>query len=187
MIVAVLAGQATVGPRVVVVGTSGTGKTHFAARLAAKLHVPHVELDQLHWGADWTPRLPEVFERAAREATSGERWVVDGNYSAVRDVIWPAATDIVWLNFSRPVVFSRVVRRTVGRIVTRQALWAGNRESFRMTFLSRDSILLWSFTTYSKNRIKFARLRASPQYGHLGWHELRTPRQAASFLDLARN
>lgn len=175
------------GPRVVVVGTSGTGKTQFAANLAAALDAPHVELDQLHWGPNWTPRAPEVFERATRDATSGGRWVVDGNYSAVRDAVWPAATDIVWLNFSRPVVFSRVIRRTVARIVGREQLWAGNRESFRMTFLSRESILLWSFTTYGKNQTKFSRLRASPEYAHLCWHELCTPRQAASFLDQVRS
>src|SRR5262249_18611627 len=42
--------------RVVVIGTSGAGKTTFAGRLASRLGTAHIELDALHWGHDWTPR-----------------------------------------------------------------------------------------------------------------------------------
>ena len=168
--------------RYVVVGTSGAGKSTFARKLSAAIGGPYVELDDLHWDYNWTPRPRDRFERAVREATAGDRWVVDGNYSAVRDAFWPNATHVVWLNFSRPVVFSRVIWRTLQRALTRKQLWAGNRESFAKAFLSRDSILIWSFTTYRKNRIKYARLRASPEYLHLQWHDLRTPWQARAFL-----
>src|SRR5687767_11571867 len=111
--------------RWVVVGTSGSGKSTFARSLAQAIEAPYVELDHLHWAPQWTPRPREEFESAVLAATSGERWVVDGNYSYVQPKFWPLATHIVWLNFSRTVVFPRVIRRTLKRIVTRQALWAG--------------------------------------------------------------
>lgn len=168
--------------RYVVIGTSGAGKTTFARTLAARLAVPHVELDALHWDAGWTPcPTPEFRERVAH-AIVGERWVADGNYSAVRDILWPRATHVVWLDFRRTVVFPRVIRRTLWRAVTRERMWAGNRESLRMSFLSRQSILLWSFTTFRRNRVKFSRLRQDPAYGHLAWRDLRTPGEARAFL-----
>ena len=47
--------------RVVVVGTSVSGKTTLARSLAGKLGVPHVELDSLYWEADWRTASPDVF------------------------------------------------------------------------------------------------------------------------------
>jgi len=168
--------------RYVVVGTSGSGKSVFARALAAVLQSPYVELDNLHWGSNWTPRPLAEFEQSVREATSGERWVVDGNYSAVRHAFWPSATHVLWLNFSRTVVFSRVIHRTLKRALTRERLWAGNRESLAKAVLSKESILLWSFTTYGKNKVKYERLRASPEYASLQWHEFQSPWQARAFL-----
>ena len=168
--------------RVVVVGTSGSGKTSFARGLATSRSLPHIELDSLHWAENWTPRPTEEFVERVASATSGSEWVVDGNYSAIRPILWLRATDIVWLNYGRMTVFSRVVRRTLFRVFTRQKLWAGNRETFQTTFLSTDSVLLWSLTTFGKNQIKYAQLRASNQFPHLRWHEFRHPQQAQNFL-----
>ena len=168
--------------RCVVVGTSGSGKSTFARELASKARLHYVELDRLHWGSNWTPRPALEFQQSVQRETEGERWVVDGNYSAVREAFWPRATHVVWLNFSRTIVFSRIIRRTFKRAITQEELWHGNRESLRKALLSKQSILLWSFTTYAKNQVKYARLRASPEYADLHWQELRTPWQANTFI-----
>ncbi|WP_423226670.1 AAA family ATPase, partial [Candidatus Amarolinea aalborgensis] len=47
--------------RIVVVGTSGSGKTTLARRLALALGIPHIELDALHWEANWQEAPVEVF------------------------------------------------------------------------------------------------------------------------------
>ncbi len=39
----------TLGQRIVVVGTTGSGKTTLAAQLALIAGCPHIELDALHW------------------------------------------------------------------------------------------------------------------------------------------
>ena len=171
--------------RCVVIGTSGSGKTSFARALAKARGVSHIELDSLHWAENWTERSTEDFIAGVEAASAGSDWVADGNYSAIRHVLWPRATDIVWLNYGRATVFSRILRRTLVRMVTQQELWAGNRESFRKTFLSRDSVLLWSFTTFGKNRVKYATLRSSGDFPHLRWHEFQHPRQAAEFVRAA--
>ena len=105
--------------RFVVVGTTGAGKSTFARKLASIIGGDHVELDALHWDADWTPRTRSEFEARVAAHTTGERWVADGNYSVVRNLVWTRATDIVWLDFSRTVVFSRVIRRTLRRATLR--------------------------------------------------------------------
>lgn len=74
--------------RIVVVGTTGSGKSTLARTLAQRLNVPHVELDALHWEPNWRQAAPPVFRERTAHALAGEGWVVDGNYSVVRDLTW---------------------------------------------------------------------------------------------------
>ncbi len=168
--------------RYLVVGTSGAGKSTFAEKLAAAMQCPYIELDAHYWGQDWQAVPPEHFKRSIVEATQGEQWVADGNYSAVRDVLWSRATHVVWLNYGRFTVFSRLLWRTLSRGLMRTRLSHGNRESLRMAFLSKDSILLWSLSTYSTNRSKFAALRARGEFTHLQWTEITEPSQVREFF-----
>lgn len=168
--------------RYIVVGTSGAGKSTFAQALAHRIDCPYIELDRLYWGENWQAVPHSQFENAVRDATAGEFWVADGNYSAVRDLLWSRATHIIWLNFGRTTVFPRVVWRTISRGILRTRLSHGNRESLRMAFFSRDSILLWAYTTFSKNREKFSQLREDPHYTHLQWNEFKQSAHAKAFL-----
>lgn len=168
--------------RYVVVGTSGSGKTTLAQELAQMLNAPHVELDALHWSENWTPNPTKAFIDSVALATQGPQWVVDGNYSVIRPLVWARASHIVWLNYGRSVVFPRILWRTAKRLLLREPLWHGNRESFRKALFSHQSILLWSFSTFPKNRIKFSALRNDPALSHLVWVELKSPREARQFL-----
>jgi adenylate kinase family enzyme len=168
--------------RVVVIGTSCSGKTTFAADLAEKLRCGHIELDQLYWLPDWRGRPKEEFRSLVSEVTLQDRWVVDGNYSVVRDITWLRATAIIWLDYSFPVVFGRALWRSIRRLITREELFAGNRESFTKTFLSRDSILLWVLTTYHRRRRDYPVLFKAPKHAHLATYRLRTPVEGSRLL-----
>jgi adenylate kinase family enzyme len=141
--------------RVAVIGTSCSGKSTLAAALAAELDAPHIELDAHYWGPNWTPIDGAQFRQRIDEQTSQPRWVCDGNYSVIRDLVWRRADTIVWLNYSFPVVFGRALRRTISRCITRSTIFSGNRESFRMSFLSRDSILLWVVRTHHAHQREY--------------------------------
>jgi adenylate kinase family enzyme len=168
--------------RIAVVGTSGSGKTTIAQRLALRLGIPHVELDAIHWGPNWTPTPREIFRKRVEKALSGPRWTTDGNYSAVRDIVWSRADTIVWLDYSLPLVLWRVITRTIRRTATREELWSGNQETFAASFLSRDSIILWSLQTYHRRRRDYPILFGQPEYAHLGIVRLRSPRVASHWL-----
>jgi len=173
--------------RVVVVGSSCAGKSTFAQALAALRACPLIELDEPYWAPDWTPKPQAEFLRRVAEAAAGERWVAAGNYGLARDALWSRATTIVWLNFGLPRVFWRGLRRTVARVVSGQALFHGNRESFRRSFLSRDSILWWILSTFHRRQREFEALRGGGAFAHLQWHEARTPREADAILRRLRD
>lgn len=170
--------------RVVVVGTSASGKTTFARQLAEIIGAPHVELDALHWGPDWTVRAD--FPERTRDAAAERAWVVDGNYEVVRDVLWSRATAIVWLNFSFRVTFTRAVRRTARRIITGEQLWWGNRETLRNAVFARDAIPWWVIRTHRKRRREMPALMQQREYAHIEFIALNTPSAAAAFLAATR-
>lgn len=177
------AGASGIGQRINVVGTTGCGKTTFACALAERLGIPHVEIDALFWKPNWEQKLDEEFLPLVDEATRAESWVFDGNYSRTRPITWPRAETIVWLDYSFVRVFARLLRRTIHRALSKEELWEGCRESFRVSFLSRDSILLWCLKTYWRRRRNYPMLMATAEYAHLQFVRLRTPREARRWLD----
>jgi adenylate kinase family enzyme len=168
--------------RISVVGTSGSGKTAFAARLAGILRVPHVELDALHWEADWVEAPVEVFRSRVREAVNEDRWVVDGNYSKeARDLVWARADTVVWLNYSLPVILTRLTRRTFRRLVFGEECCNGNRERLSRAF-SRDSIILWALQTYQRRRAEYPPLLSALEQRGVRTIKFHSPKEADRWL-----
>jgi len=167
--------------RVVVIGTSCAGKTAFARSLACALSFPHVELDALYWQPNWIPRPSEEFRALTAQVLSEDRWVTDGNYGVVRNLVWSRATTVIWLNYGFPTVLWRAVTRTLRRVRTREELFSGNRESLRMAFFSRDSIL-WVLTTFHWRRKQYRVLFDTATFPQLVYVELRNSTEAENFL-----
>jgi adenylate kinase family enzyme len=168
--------------RIVVVGSSGAGKTTWARELARARGCRHVELDELFWGPGWRPKPREEFRRLVADVAAGDDWVIDGNYTTARDLLWPRAQVVVWLNLGFARVFARSLRRTLARIATREVLWHGNRESFARTFFTRESILWWVIKTHGLKRRQFDASRRGGEHAHLAWLEVRSPAQACQCL-----
>ena len=168
--------------RVVVIGSSGVGKSSLARALAERLACPFVELDELFWGPGWTPKPEQEFVSLVRSAASADRWVASGNYSSARPELWSRATAIVWLDFSLAQALRRLLPRTARRIWHREVLWHGNRESLVRTLFTRQSIVWWLITTHNERRRSFSALRDGKEFPHLRWFAFSHPAQAASFL-----
>jgi adenylate kinase family enzyme len=171
------------GRRILVVGTSGSGKTTLARELGRRLQIPHYELDALHWGPNWHSPPREEMRRRVAEVAAREAWVIDGNYSSVQDLLLARAEMLVWLDYSLPVIMGRLLSRTIRRSVTREDLWAGNRESLKKAFFSRESILLWALQTYGRRRRQYTAMMADPDYAHLTFIHLRSPREARAWFE----
>lgn len=174
--------------RVRVLGNSGSGKTYLSTRIAAILDLPHLELDALQHRADWEPAPRDEFRAgvAAFVATSEEThagWVVDGNYLDATDGLLDAADTHVWLDYSRWLVMSRVVRRTLWRMAVRRELWNGNRERWRNLFNPdyRENIVLWTWTQHDTYRRSYGQL--SQRSSTTRWIRLRTVAQTRRWLE----
>lgn len=171
--------------RVSVVGNSGSGKTTVAAAVAARLGVPHVELDAImHYRPEWEDRPVEEFRALVAGVVAGEAWVVDGNYQVVSETVWAVADTVVWIDLPRRTVMRQVIGRTARRIGRRTELWGGNREDWRSA-LSWDparSIIRWSWTQHSVYRKRYRAAMSDPGFGHLTFVRLRSRSAVEAWL-----
>ena len=172
----------TLPKRINVIGTSGSGKTTVARAVADVLGLTHIELDALHWQENWTETPWDEMRVAIEEATREGEWIVDGNYSRLRDIVWTRCDTVIWLDYSFPRVFSQLIGRTVRRIVDRKVLWNGNREEWRSAVFSRDSILLWAIQTHWRRKRANPIVLARPEAAHLQVVRLRSRRQTRQWL-----
>ncbi len=171
------------GRRVVVIGTSGSGKTTMARRLGERLGVPHIELDYLHWGPNWTEQPDEIMREGVLQALDGrDGWTVCGNYGQVRDIIWARADTVVWLDYSLPLMLWRLTRRTFGRAVLNEEIWHGNKENLHTHLFTKDSLYWWVLTTYKRRRKQIPEWFRDPSHAHMKKIRLRSARDANNWL-----
>ena len=152
--------------------------------MAEALGSPHVELDSIYHQRGWTPLSDEEFRARVGDATAQERWVVDGNYSVVHEVVWSNADTVVWFDLPYTTVMSRTIRRTVRRTLTRQELWNGNREplSNLWPFNPEKSIIAWTATRHGVYRRRYSEAERDQRWAHLRFVRLRSQAEADGFL-----
>lgn len=171
-----------------VIGTSGSGKSTFSQQLADRLAIPYVQMDALFWGPNWYQSSDDELFPKVQQALNQDTWVLDGNYTRTIPIKWARVDCVIWLDYA----FLRTVRQAVGRAVSRSIsgheLWegTGNRETFRKSFMSKDSIVLYTMQSHAKTRQRIRALMADPQHAGIRFVRLTSPKAANAFLDALR-
>ena len=175
--------------RILILGRTGSGKTTLARELAATIAVPHVELDSLFFGPGFTTApLPRLRERTTA-AVAAPRWVTDGNKRAVRDLVWPRADTIVWLDYPVAVSLWRLAERAVRRTSTLKAetgggessSGAGGRGLLPQLLLAAKGVIT-ALRSHRGQRREYPVLFAQPENAHLAVVRLRSPRATRRWL-----
>ncbi|MGN6576812.1 MAG: hypothetical protein ACTHKG_14115, partial [Nocardioides sp.] len=175
--------------RVLVLGRTGSGKTTLARELAGALGVPHTELDALYFGPGFEKAPLPVLRDRTREAVAGGRWVTDGNKSAVRDIVWPRADTVVWLDYPLVVSLWRLGRRALWRTSVLRAEASGGADgsggssgSLPRQLVAAASGVLVALRSHAGQRRRYPRMFAQPEHRHLAVVRLRSPRATRRWL-----
>lgn len=171
--------------RAAVIGSSGAGKTTFAATLARRLGVRHINLDAITWQPGWVALHetdPDEFLRRCEDAMAADSWVSCGNYVR-RPRLLARVTDMIWLDYSRSLIMTQVIRRSFARAVSGEELWpgTGNREDFRR-WLEKVHPIRWAWDTYDRRKAQYEALFADPDLAKVEKHRLRHPGEAEALL-----
>ena len=170
--------------RILILGRTGSGKTRLARDLAAALGVPHVELDSLYFGPDFSRAPLPLLRERTKAAIAGDRWVTDGNKRAVRDLVWPRADTIIWLDYPMHVSLWRLARRARARTValSAQAAQTGRRIGLPRQMLAAARGVLTALRSHRGQRREYPRMFAQPSNAHLAVARLRSPRATREWL-----
>eukprot|EP00823_Brevimastigomonas_motovehiculus_P007066 TRINITY_DN6072_c0_g1_i1.p1 TRINITY_DN6072_c0_g1~~TRINITY_DN6072_c0_g1_i1.p1 ORF type:complete len:177 (-),score=22.82 TRINITY_DN6072_c0_g1_i1:62-571(-) len=143
-------------------------------------------MDALYWNPHWQAAPTDIFrERIQNTLNKSEnKWVIAGNYTRMRDLSWPSAQAIVWLDYSFYRLFCQLTRRTFLRWWRGELLWGTNHESFFRHFKlwSKDSLYYWLVKTYPIKRREYTHLLQLPENQHLKVYRFHTLEQTQAWL-----
>ena len=166
--------------RILVGGITGVGKTTFARSLSRRLGLPYHDMDAMYHGPNWQPI--SSFDADVAQIVATPRWIFDSDgYRSVRDLMWGRADAVIWLDFSRTVVMSRVLRRSALRALGHEPIFNGNVETFR-DWLDPEHPVQWAWTQYAHRRQAMLRRFADPSYAQVRRICIRKPQAADEWL-----
>lgn len=143
--------------RILILGPSGAGKSMLARQIGERLGLPVVHLDAINWNPGWVQTETAQFRERVAEAASGDRWVMDGNYTAHLDLRLPRAEAVIWLDLPRHVYFPRAVWRSIRNYgQSRDDVGPGCPERFDLSFF-KD----WVWTYPTRSRARHAQIMAN--------------------------
>ena len=123
---------ADLGERICILGPSNSGKSTLANAIALKCGLEPIHLDRLFHlpGSNWQPRPLDAFIALHDAALTGERWVIEGNYTRCLPQRLRRATGLILLDVATTTSMIRYLRRTLFERERAGAL-EGGRDSLK--------------------------------------------------------
>jgi adenylate kinase family enzyme len=174
--------------KIVIIGSSSSGKTTLAKNISKKLDIDHQEARLFFWEENWKESKLEVFRERVNNFTNNDKWITDGNFaSSVSDIVWARADTIIWLDYSLSRTLIQFFLRSIRRSFSGEELWHGNRETLWNSIFRPKSLFLWIITNYKRNRKRFLLLISSKKYPHISFLHFKSPKETESFLSKLEN
>lgn len=156
--------------RIVIIGSCGSGKTTLGRHLAENLGYPITDLDELHWLPNWVERPREEFTLLIEKTVSTPTWIICGNYSKFRHLIWPKVDTIIWIDPPLFTLLRRVLTRSIKRMIDKKPMCNGNYETLGRLFCKK-SIVIYLLKNYYRHRRSFS--EAMQTVTHVKWIHIR--------------
>ncbi|MFY0631303.1 MAG: AAA family ATPase [Flavobacteriaceae bacterium] len=170
--------------KIIITGTTCTGKTTLGKKLMKEISVPQIDLDDLHFLPNWVEKEKRRFVEDVNNEIKGlEEWIVTGSYQTLlKDTVWQEASTIVWLDYPLNLIVRRFFIRTWKRVVFKEKCCGENYETLSKTF-SKESLFLWIFKTYW-NRKKRMNNWMNGAFSDKKWIVLQSPKDEKRLIHL---
>jgi len=156
------------GKKILVVGTSASGKSVFSRELGRCAGIPVIYIDALMWKPGWNYVGKEEIIKLLDEASQNQEWIIEGFiHKQALPFMLERANTIIYLDYSRFVTSWRYIKRSWMHNKNPRLELEGSPDKFSFKFLMK----IWSkkevywLDIYLKelpNQVKLIRL-TSPQ------------------------
>jgi len=161
--------------RVVITGCAGSGKSTLGRLLAARTGLPLTERDALG------PLGSPEYLTAIGDLAVQPRWILDAAPYDADEIIYRAADTIVILDYRRPVVLWRVLRRTLRVELTRRPAGA-HRPQGLAAFSDPGHPVRWAWASHAQRHREGLSLMDRPDLAGTRVLRLTRPVQARRWL-----
>jgi adenylate kinase family enzyme len=137
--------------RILVMGSSGSGKSTFARRLSAITGIPMVSVDALFWKPGWVESEKAEFHERLSAAARQPRWIMDGNFTShLVELRRDACDTLIWFDLPRATCIIGILTRTAksyGRV--RPEMAEGCPEKLDLEFFR----YVWNFRKQQRPKL----------------------------------
>ena len=101
----------TIGEKIIILGSSGSGKSTFAKSLQQKTGLPLIHLDNVWWKPDRTHIPRDEFDRRLEALLAGDEWIIEGDYSRTWEFRIRACDTVVFLDYPEELCLRGITER----------------------------------------------------------------------------
>ena len=157
--------------RILVIGSSGSGKSTVSSLLGESLGLEVIFLDRHYYRPGWKSISTDCWREEVARLVSSDQWIMDGDFSNTFDIRFPRAEAVIDLAYSRYRCLFQAVKRLAFAVPQgRSDLPVGCRESLDTSLLK----WIWRYPIANRPRID----EAMRKWGsHIVYLKFTSPRQ----------
>jgi hypothetical protein len=107
--------------------------------------------------------------------------LIAGNHGKARDLVWPRADALVWLDLPLTTVLRRSAVRGLRHWFSGEQICNGNRQRLWMLVNGRDSLLGYTLRTYHRRRAEWPLALRLAEHRHARVFRLRNSAEIAAW------
>lgn len=166
--------------KILIIGSSGTGKSTLALELGEILNLPVHHLDIYFWKPNWVQNDREQFDAALTEILKKEKWIIDGDYGRTMEWRLRFADTVIFLDYPTRIALYRAFKRRITyRNKTRPSITKGCNEKIDWEFIK----WIWNFRRNHRQKT----LELLEKNKHIQVIRFNTPKKLVNWLKNVRD
>jgi adenylate kinase family enzyme len=162
--------------RIVIVGAPGSGKSTLAPEIGSRIDLPVFERDNLgDLGS-------EIYRRAVAQIIETESWIFDGFPYFVDDEVYRRANAVIALDYPKPLVMQRVLRRSLSLAIDRRKRHGAHRHDGFVSWRHSDHPVRVAWSKFDDRLREMRTLSQRSSLEEVPVVILRSPKDAETFM-----